>query len=575
MPDPDRPPQPRALVLGGGLAGMAAAVRLQEAGHAVTLLEARSTLGGRAGSIPINALADAADAPREAAAGTIRSEQHRAASIPASPDEAEANVAPRGTKANNDDDDGDDDAVAELTPPELIDQAQHVLLGCCTNLIDFYRRLGVLDQIEWHDDFPIVDPRGRLHVLRRSTSPLVPAPLQFALSGLRFRGVRPLQRLVILRGLISLIRSDRTGPVASGRNRHETHGSPSGTSFGDWLRQHEQAEQVVQNFWNPVIESACNAHVNEVDEATGRQVFIEGVLRHPRAARLGLARCPLADLYAPARQRIAAVRTGERVARVERDAASGCFEVHTRAGHRHHAETVVFALPVVQAGAVLGPTLRPVLEVLAPLIAGLRFGPILNVHLFFDRPLLPTDKAVHPVALMDRPVHWFFLRQGGRHVHAVVSAAHALVNQPRESIEHLVLTELDRAMNAIRRRGGRAPADNLNLHENSSIASRRGLTGLHSIRIIRERRATFIPSAATMRIRPEPSTPVPGFFLAGDWCRTGWPATMEGAIRSGYRAAAAALQRPDTALLAPDLPPGRLYGLLAGGFGPADGSIER
>ncbi len=454
---PARTPE-TVLIAGGGLAGLAAALRLREAGLRVTLLEARTRLGGRASSFE-----DPADG-------------------------------------------------------RLIDNCQHVLMGCCTNLLDFYRRLGVTDRIAWHDRYHFLTSGGRRETL--AIAPL-PAPLHFAPSMLTFRSYSLREKVALARGMNALIRASQKDCESQ--------------TFAQWLARHRQPRRLIDRFWNPVIVSACNLPVSRVSAAPAIQVFRQGFLANRIAPRLGLATCPLAELYAPAASHIDDLRLRARVElilgsdRVEGVRLRGSDEPLT-------ADAYLCALPFEAMETVLDPALierDP--QLAAP--ARLQHSPILGVHLWFDRPL----SALPHAALPDHQVQWLFFHDAGRSVHAVISAADEWMPRSHDEILARVLRDLyDVLPDAVE-------AD------------------LLDSRIVKERRATFAPTPGSAALRPGPRTAVDNLFLAGDYCETGWPATMEGAVRSGYRAAAAILGLEDRALLAPDLQAQWGFRLLGGG----------
>ena len=455
-----RPLSRRSLVLGGGLAGLAAAVRLADAGVAVTLVEGSGRLGGRATS-------------------------HR-------------------------------DPVSG----ELIDNCQHVLLGCCTNLLDFYQRLGVAETIEWHRCLYFVDRSGcesRLEAVD------LPAPLHLAPALWRLGTLAPADKLAISRGMWAILRMSPAERVDTGH-----------MSFGDWLQQHHQPPAAIDRFWDLVIVSALNQRAESACCAHALQVFAQGFLSHPRAYQVGVPRCPLRHLYDPAVERIEArggqVRLGVHVDRLAYDGA-GISAVHTSDGELLEAGHYISALPFDRLASVADRDLAAA----DPRLAGLdRFecSPILGVHLWFDRPVMQRPHAV----LVDSPLQWVFNKgpapggdPGGQYLHVVVSAADRWMPCDGSQIVSDVVSELRHYLSAVR--------------------AARLVRG----QAIKERRATFASRPGIDAIRPEARGPVANLLLAGDWCRTGWPATMEGAVRSGYLAAAA-IAGDERPALAAELP---------------------
>lgn len=445
----------RVAVLGGGVAGLAAAVRLHQAGCRVTLIETRNRLGGRATSF------------------------------------------------------------TDRATGQRIDNCQHVVLGCCTNLLDLYTRLGVIHQIEWHDAMYFASADGRVDTLR--PSPL-PAPIHLAWSLLQFRAYRSGEKLALARAMRAI----------ASTNRQDC----TGETFGQWLARHGQPDRLIRRFWDVVVISACNLPCHRVAAEPALQVFQEGFLAHRRAWRLGVPRCPLVDLYDPADLFIDDLRLGSRVQSIEGSAR--VTRVLLDSGEVVEADSYVLALPFESIRAVVSDALAaadPRLDQPAPM----EHSPILGVHLHFEAPITELPHIV----LLDRSVQWVFFKDGGRTAHAVISAADAWMALPAPEILARVRADLAAHFPDARPDGG---ATLLRHH------------------IVKEKRATFAATPGAERYRPSTSGRIDNLFFAGDYCATGWPATMEGAARSGYAAAGAILGENQ---LIPDLTPSLAYQIAA------------
>jgi zeta-carotene desaturase len=463
------------VIVGGGLAGLAAAVRLADAGYRPMVLESRRMLGGRATSL----------------------------------------VDPR-----ND---------------QLIDNCQHVLLGCCTNLIDLYDRLGVVDEIEWHRTLYWTRARGEVDELKAGR---LPAPFHLASSFMKMRLFDGRERRHIARALWRII---RLGP--GGR-----HGW-SDRTFAQFLEACGQPQSVVDKFWNVIVTSACNLDVGRVGATYALQVFKEGFLDNRWSYTMGLAAVPLVNLYDPARSVIEAaggevvLGTSARAITFNGRRITGVV----KADGSVEAAAVISAVPFDRLQKLVSATLRKADARLQGLDR-IEVSPILGAHLWFDQPVMELPHLI----LADHDVQWLFNKgtdeQGRQHVHAVISGADAWMPLPEDEILRRVLHDVHRALP--------------------------GTAGLEPVqaRCIKEKRATFaaVPGLEAQRPSPRPhharGPGVENLYLAGDWCATGWPATMEGAVRSGY-AAAAALGDDDGVRVpgvVEDVPPGALARWLTG-----------
>ena len=362
--------------------------------------------------------------------------------------------------------------------PEVIDNCQHVLMRCCVNLLDFYQRLGVRDRIRFYREFCFLEPGGRISVLRRGW---LPAPFHFTGSFLRMHCLDRHDKLKIGLAL-----------MAMRRERHRRKDLDR-ISMLDWLLQKRQTPHAIDRFWRQILVSAVNEDLEHMAAIHGFQVFGLGFFARADSYEMGVPSIPLAQLYSDeAWKKVPNVRFHFR-SPVERVDAAG-FVV---AGGRRVADHYVCALPFERMEAV---------GLAAPAFS---HSPITGVHLWFDREVTTLPHAT----LLDRTMQWMFNKDGGKYLLLVVSASRDLTPLSREEIIDIAVGDLRLYFPRVR------DAKLIKAH------------------VIKEQRATFAAAPDTEHLRPTTDSGIPNLYLAGDWTRTGWPATMEGAVRSGYLAA--------------------------------------
>lgn len=416
---------------------------------------------------------------------------------------------------------------------EPVDNCQHVSMSCCTNLTDFCRRVGTDDLFRPADEMVFLDPEGRTSRLK--AGPL-PAPLHLSGGFLRARYLSLAERLRVAFAMACL----RWAPTDSSE------------PFGSWLKRHGQTDRAIDRFWGSVLVSALNERLDQMDLGHARKVFLEGFLRNRIGYRMELPTVPLGELYGNRLEDWLAkkgveVRLKSGARSVELGPDGRVAGLVLRDGRSVPADFVVSAVPFDRAPALMGETLANRLPGLAHL-SSMKSSPITGIHFWFDRPVCPFEHVV----TLGRTVQWVFNHTalqgrespegGGQYLQLVVSAAYDLVGLDRQQIQDLALNDLAAIWPAVR--------------EARLVRSW----------VVTEHGATFAVRPGIDRLRPSQRTVVPGLFLAGDWTATGWPATMEGAVRSGYLAAEAILQdlgKPDR-LLRPDLPGSWLSRMLLG-----------
>jgi squalene-associated FAD-dependent desaturase len=488
MPSPS---QPTVAVAGGGLAGLAAACALSNAGFRVSLFEKRPFLGGRASSW-----------------------EHP------------------GTG-------------------EVVDNCQHVLFRVCTNLMEFYDRIGVANQIRWYDEMTFIEPGGRTSIMK--SSPL-PAPLHTAPSFLGFSFLSAADKFSIARALVPLTLTAQPD---------------TGQSFQHWLDQHGQTKTAIERFWRPILVSALSEELDLISISAAAQVVRES-MKSPAARHMGVPTVPLTDLYNRAgdyiRARGGTLHFRTSVAYLTPSESRVTVRTIDRASERpgqvaDNFDYFISALPFDALDRILVDT--PDSAPLREKISHFENSPITGIHLWFDRQISDLDHAV----LLDRTIQWMFHKSrlqnrgraalqgrvsvqetngasapGGSYIELVVSSSKTLIDKSRAEIVDLALSEVREFFPAAR--------------EATLVKST----------VIKEVNATYSPRPGIDAHRPTATTAWPRVFLAGDWTATGWPATMEGAVRSGYLAAEALARAAgfkDSHFLSPDLPATGLMRLFA------------
>jgi squalene-associated FAD-dependent desaturase len=436
----------QVAVLGGGLAGLAAAAALCESGFQVELFESRRQLGGRAGSFV-------------------------------------------------DPEDGG-----------FIDHCQHVGMACCTNLLDFCRRTGVDRYFQRHGRLNFYGPDGRLCVFQQSA--WLPAPLHLAPSLWKMTFLSRRDRLAVARGLWRLMRL----------SNQDT--SLDSTTVSDWLCQQGQSEAAVRRLWGVVLVSALGESVERISLAAARKVFVDGFMRARGAYAVDLPRAPLAEIYGHQvagwlRERGVHIHLGRRV-RALQGSAQRVTAVCCDAQPPRPFDFFVLSLPWRRVTDVLSPEMLDVLPQLQT-ASELASSSITALHMWFDRPLMQLPHAV----LVDRLSQWDFNRGTDDSTAApcwycqvVISASGDLAQREQQSIVDEVLRDLAAVW-----------------PENA------GQARLLRWNLVCERDAVFSWDVHCLPRRPPQTTAIANLMLAGDWTDTGWPSTMEGAVRSGYLAA--------------------------------------
>jgi squalene-associated FAD-dependent desaturase len=369
---------------------------------------------------------------------------------------------------------------------EVIDNCQHVLLRCCVNLLDFYDRLGVRNWVRFATEFHFIEPGGRVSTLRRGS---LPAPLHFAGSFLALRFLSMADKHSIAHGLFAL------------RRERATRQDLDRISMLDWLREKRQTHRAIARFWRQVLVSAVNEELDRMAAIHGFQVFWLGFLARADSYEMGVPAVPLAELYSPE-----VWRRFERVSlhlRSPIETIKANLGVQLAGGGARTANYYVVCLPPDRLGSV-APDLAVDTTWVEP-------SPITGIHLWFDRQITALPHAT----LLDRTIQWMFNKKDGRYLQLVVSASRNLTNQAKSDVIALALRELAEFFPVVKQ------------------------AKLERSHVVKELRATFSPRPGVEQLRPSAITAYPNVFLAGDWTRSGWPPTMEGAVRSGYLAAEA------------------------------------
>lgn len=399
-------------------------------------------------------------------------------------------------------------AFTDKTTGERVDNGQHVLFGCYRETYAFLRTIGAdrLAPLQPRLHLPMADASGHTVPLR---CPAVPPPWHLLAGLLGWKALPIADRLAGLRIGRAIRGAQRAGAA------HAAAAVPADLTVTDWLDLHRQPARVRDWLWHPLTFAALNQSPDVA--AAGSFVRVIAQLFGPSIddSAVGMAIVPLDEMYAePARRFIEArggsvhVRSAARVALDEAGAVAG-----VRSGDRLvPARCVISAVPWFGFGGIWD-VVPPAMADLAAGAAAMGSSPIVTVNLWLDGPVMDTPF----VGLVDAPIHWAFdkaaiVGERASHVAVVTSGADTLAALDNEEVTRTTIEHLSRALPALRNR-----------------------TVLRSV-VVREHRATF-SLAPGGPPRPGAATPIEGLVLAGDWTDTGLPATIEGAVASGHRAA--------------------------------------
>jgi squalene-associated FAD-dependent desaturase len=466
------------LVIGAGVAGLSAAVALSGAGAKVTVLERKPYVGGRAYSYPHPAL------------------------------------------------------------DEVID-SQHVIVGCCVNLIDLFEHSGASQHMRWYDHIPFLEPATDERQTRciEIGAGIMPAPGHAAGSFLRAGMLSAGDKLGISRALLEFLR-----------------GYPMSDEepFSEWMKRAKQSERSVRHFWEPVIVSTLNDSFERCSTRYAGQVFHELFLKSSSGGRQGIPTQPLSEFYGHlvrlSEEQGARFHLRGSIEKIEQSQDS-FWNATASDGTTYRGRNLVLALPFEQTARLLKslPESSPQRSIILPKLDHFVYAPFTTIHIWFDRAVTELDQA----ALLDTRIQWMFNKsrirrdesgtfQSGQYLELVIAASFAELQRTREDILTSALEELGRFFPKVR----------------EARVLKSG--------VLKEARATFSVLPGLDKFRPAADEAGGNLYLAGDWTRTGWPSTMEGAARSG-RLAAEAIARASGSpakFLSPELPPSGLMRLL-------------
>jgi len=453
------------IVVGAGTAGLSAAAALTGAGKSVTVLERKPDVGGRAYSYEHPALGEVVD-------------------------------------------------------------SQHVLLGCCTNLIELCEQAGSADKIRWYDKQTFLEPGGRSSTIVTSS---LPAPFHYAPSLLSASMLGWKDKLGMARGLMEFFRG---------------YPAEDDESVEHWLKRTRQTERSIRHFWNPILMATLNDRTAHCSTRYAGKIFHELFIKSSTGGRLGIPTVPLSEFYQDA-ARLIESRGGSVQLRASVEAITqeqdGRWRVNI-ADTVYTADSIILALPFEQTQKLL-PAVRlneryagqalVTRDDLELKLARQVHSPFTSILLWYDSEITDLDHAW----LLDTTIEWFFHKsrirryapEKGSYLELVIAGSRAQLSMTREEILSSASNELQMFFPEVKR------------------------AKLIKSGVLKEARATFSVMPGLDQFRPRQTTEWPGLYLAGDWTATEWPSTMEGAVRSG-RLAAGAVVGDDRRFMAAETP---------------------
>ena len=497
---------------------MAAACSLLDSGYGVTLVERRPFLGGRAFSFFYPFRGQTTDD----ASGDGLEDSPISEAAP-----------PTGTRSQQE--------TAGMAGCQ-VDNGQHVFLGCCSYYIDFLKKLGTFDKtyLQRRLNVRVLSPprngrKGKSGAI--TAAPILPAPFHMLPSFLLYPHLGFRDKVMAIYGLTRVIFTNRRDPQLERQ------------SFYEWLKEHGQTERAIRNFWNLIILPTLNDDIRDVSASMGLMVYQEGVLKSRTGGNVGYSKVGLSKLMGESAQQYilrkgGKLLLGQRVSSLMMESAgSGASTTAPERGRLRLAGVELDGDEVIRGDMYLSAlpfqvfaSTLPTDLLEEPFFRGTKeisSSPIVNIHIWYDRPVMDSSSTDF-VASLDSPLQWVFDKgrilgsdeavpgsapgPQGQYICISVSGAWDYINKPKDEIRQIFL----KAMAEVFPKAAEAEVEHLLVVKSS---------------------ATFRCTPGATWLRPATETPVENLFLAGDWTDTGWPSTMEGAVKSGVVAAEAIKSR--------------------------------
>lgn len=442
---------------------------------------------------------------------------------------------------------------------EATDASQHALMRLCTNQCDLYRRLGVIRDVKWQKTLYLTGEDG---IIDELTGDDLPAPFHLSRSLFKMKRFTWAEKRDIFRGFLSCMQLSKKARAAL-----------TDESFRDWLLSMNQPEHVVDKFWAAIIAGACNQLPRQISAAYGVRIIQEGFLHANTAHQIGFSNISRDEFHERCLQVIAKnggeLIEGTRVDRIDYDPETKqVTDVHLTDDRILTADAYITSIPYKRLDALSTPEMKRDDERLH-LLDEITGVPVIGIHFFVDSPDHHDVMTRSHLLFTDGPIRWVFNKGrargesedgtawtiggvdvfGTHHLHAIVGHAEDYADLSDEQIIDEAFAEMRLCMPSL--------TEDVNIVE---------------AHVVRETRAASSPRPGGKQLRPKPSGEIKNLIIAGGWASTGWPTTMEGGVRSGYRAAAAvlAMDQPEdepvnyNALLIPDVQPSNLYKAMSG-----------
>lgn len=369
-----------------------------------------------------------------------------------------------------------------------IDNGQHILMGCYKETLNFFKLIGALDKLEFQKNLSINFLRENNNQIQLSASKF-PYPFNLLFALLNYKAITFSERLLMVKFFLKL-------PFNADKGLEKM-------TVAVWLEKENQNESIRKAFWDFLSIGALNTSPDKASAKVFSGILKEIFLRGNKAAIIILPGAGLSGTYCTNAQNFIEEKSGviSLSEKVEELIVENNKIVKVKTGKREISDYdfVISAIPhyalekiIATSGHFKNPDLK--------------YSSILSVHIWLNQNNIP--KTFY--GLIGSQIHWLF--NHGSHLTLVISDAGRFMKFSKEEIFDITCEELNKFLMINRKE-------------------------IISYKVIKEKRATFIPSIEITGNRSGTETKISNFFLAGDWIETGLPSTIESAVKSGRMAA--------------------------------------